>query len=858
MGVDYSSSMVNIRDFHAYDIKNFIKKNNVLRNRNGYEQVGKLKINGMWECNYNGSKIIIAHIGKKLYRITDIDEFRPFNDTNYHEIKDINETLIEDKPSWGVFANDRLYILCGNYCVLKFPNEANNYNWSFSKVSDDEDTYVPTTTIGITFSGNKTNISRVNLDNANILSSYRYNTLSTNVAEGEEAYYNNYSTKHPRTYVLDADIEEVTMFKLNYVDANGSVIELSARIQEAEGYLTLNVPAIDLGLVEQVGLVTIGKVLGNGTLILDYDFMQPNELEDNVTIKFKPTYASETYLIDKCTFGVVYGANGNRNRLFLSGNPSKPNVDYHSSRRNVYATDTDIDLEDSQDFTYFSVYDYCAYGTSNSAITDYQIMGNGDLMVLKEHNVNEPCIYFRTGSFDTNEQGYTIETYPTRVGNIGKGTLPNHKGTLKNLNNDLVFASPLGVFGISSTISAGTLNSDYQYAYSRSRLINSKLNAEFAALEAITATIYDSKYICTIKDKNGVYKTFVADGRYPYKLEENIDNEYEYEWFVLDNINADRYFEINNSLYFTNKDGLFKFDILKEATEHFDITKYDIKNGDIVSTSNEIAVNNFYEYIDNTSVLTVLNTFNIFITENISVNSGVVHVNSKLVRDYFEDKTNHIFVKEGENLVEVFPFEVEDEYNIYELKYINDPNAENAHLTYDSIPIMFKVNGKNFTFTEDKTKFVDTYGNEVVFVDNNIYENTNVLGIITNTKPVECLYVTKAFNMGQSLYNKNLKSITVVNDAESYSWVNFAIRTKKVKKRFTENIVGGTEGIADTYENIFKADLTDGTFATSFTKNYYLKFNFVQFEFFNNNGSDCIINNINVVYTTGFKQGGIS
>ena len=75
MGVDYSSSMVNIRDYHAYDIKNFLKKNNVLRNRNGYEQVGKHKINGIWECNYQGRKIIIAHIGNSIYQVEDIDNF---------------------------------------------------------------------------------------------------------------------------------------------------------------------------------------------------------------------------------------------------------------------------------------------------------------------------------------------------------------------------------------------------------------------------------------------------------------------------------------------------------------------------------------------------------------------------------------------------------------------------------------------------------------------------------------------------------------------------------------------------------------------------------------------------------------
>ena len=871
MGVDYSSSMVNIRDFHAYDIKNFIKKNNVLRNRNGYEQVGKYKINGLWQCTYNktnesdyNSVLTIAHINQSLFFVEDIDKYDVLAN-NYRAI-DSSVNKLANNDSWGVFANDRLYILDGEkYCVLKFPTEENNYEWSFSEVFDDVDTYVPTTTIGITFSGNKATINRTNLDNMNILSSYRYNTISTIVGEGEEAYYNNYETKHHRTYILDSDnILNISLFKIKFVDAIGVVKELTAEIQSSQGLLTLNVPAVDLGLVDQVGLVTIGEVYGNGTLILYYDFKQPNELEDNVTIKFKTGYKTEEDLINKCRFGVVYGANGNRNRLFLTGNPDKPNVDYYTSRRNIYATDSDVDLQDSQDFTYFSVYDYCAYGTSNTKITDYQIMGNGDLMVLKENNLNEPNIYFRNGQFTVNEDGYTIESYPMRSGNISYGS--KTQGTLKNLNNDLVFVSIDGVYGISSTVTANVLNSDYQYAYPRSNLINSKLSELISDSSAITATIYDNRYILTLKGKNDEYKTFLADGRYPYKLPESVDNEYEYEWFVLDNIKADKYYIINNILYFTNKNGLYKFDFNAKQKEHYDIDRQSVLSGDMEYHNGEVIANQFIlEFIKPQSKFILSSDANAYVIKHAKTDiDGNLEVFSDDCRAYMEDsKSYDVYIqRKGQTTQQrVYLIEQQDEYNVYDV--YSDKTYENKYeLEIDcEYDLLFKANGKVFTFSMangEIESLIDIYGYNVDFTDIDLNTTVPLSGVIENKTVVDCLYVTKAFNMGQSLYNKNLKSITVVNDAESYSWVNFAIRTKKVKKRFTENIVGGTEGIADTYENIFKADLTDGTFATSFTKNYYLKFNFVQFEFFNNNGSDCIINNINVVYTTGFKQGGIS
>ena len=79
-----------------------------------------------------------------------------------------------------------------------------------------------------------------------------------------------------------------------------------------------------------------------------------------------------------------------------------------------------------------------------------------------------------------------------------------------------------------------------------------------------------------------------------------------------------------------------------------------------------------------------------------------------------------------------------------------------------------------------------------------------------------------------------------------------------LKKRFENNYFSGTQGIDDIFTNIFRADLTTQAFATSFTKDYVLKFNFIQFEFFNENETNCIINNLSVLYTLGYKQKGVS
>ena len=159
MGVDYTSSALNITDYHATEINNFLKKNNVLQKRNGYLQISEYEFNGIWECNYKGTKIIIAHIGSDLYRVMDLDKFDD-STSNYIQLTNVEgdtSTNISgiNKCSFLllVFANDRLYILCGTYIVLKFTtNDSNQVVIKPYKVYDDVDTYIPTVIKGVTFS----------------------------------------------------------------------------------------------------------------------------------------------------------------------------------------------------------------------------------------------------------------------------------------------------------------------------------------------------------------------------------------------------------------------------------------------------------------------------------------------------------------------------------------------------------------------------------------------------------------------------------------------------------------------------------------------------------------------------------
>ena len=816
MGVDYSSSMLNIQDNHAYDIKNFLKKNGTLQKRPPVEQVGIKGLNGVWECNYKGNKYVIAHKDSNLYLVNNIDEYDNLAN-NYTLIEGTG--TIKNQKSWGVFTNDRLYILCGSYVVVKFVENNGVVSLTHYNVYNDVDTYVPTTTIGITENGSTLGINRTPLDNINLMTDYVKNSLyvvydpvktsadqtfeldnfvlrSDNLKIKVTFKYYELNSENKKVWHSDTAVTRFTKMT-EETDAEGNVtIKYSATAHSKhsnDANQNLQLIAVSINVFEKYNsqgklIETKGGNVANVLVQGQAHFLDANyDNQDNIIIEYPiamyktnkndntiETVTNESHLINDCTFGVMYGAGGNRNRLFVSGNPNKPNVDYHTSRRNIYANDTDVDLLDSQDLTYFSVYDYCGYGTSNTAITDYQIMGDGSLMVLKEESPNEPNIYFRDSNYETKtialgdaETQVVEETYPMRVGNIGEGAIKGFKDTLHNLNNDLVFLSDNGVFGISSTVSAGMLNSDYKYSYGRSRLINSKLKEDLFGAKNIATIVYDHKYFLTIKKKDDTYITYVGDGRYPYKIKDSIDNEYEYEWFVLDGINADKYHIINGILFYSNNNGLHKFDLFKKITSYKDLKNIPVLSGDIYfdydndewATSQYINLEDIRKS-DNNYLDVSLSSATIYFEKKAQFSNGVITVVDKQMIEYLRNSNNYQWETYANGTTIKLTFEeVEDEENQY---YCYDENGTLLNVNQTSIDIQCKLNGHKFKMIiDDSNELVglqDYYGYLIKF-----RTMQNIEGTITIETKIPCYFLTKSYNFGQSVYAKYLKSMTMIH-----------------------------------------------------------------------------------------------
>lgn len=228
MGVDYGLAQLQVADYHAVDLQNIIFKDRVNQKRHGWQQLAKMSnttyyvekedgtyeqrnntynFNGIWSFVGEDNQIyVVAHIGKLLYKITGIGKDMNFLNCNIELIatsKVYNGVIInvakelEDYKSQAFYGNKRLYILGGNkYYVLRGLNS----NLNLKEVEDDENTYIPVTTIGIVAanslsSGESSLGHATSLDDVNLMTQYRKNKLVTGMpiaSEVKKTRYNDY------------------------------------------------------------------------------------------------------------------------------------------------------------------------------------------------------------------------------------------------------------------------------------------------------------------------------------------------------------------------------------------------------------------------------------------------------------------------------------------------------------------------------------------------------------------------------------------------------------------------------------------------------------------------------------------
>lgn len=300
-------------------------------------------------------------------------------------------------------------------------------------------------------------------------------------------------------------------------------------------------------------LANVGKPDLNGVLVDFNDCVPPISGSSNMTIKFPCYDKNASSFVEGCTFGTRFGHNNSLNRLFLSGNPDKPNYDIHSVEPNV-ANENEGSSVLEGDFSYFPDEAMCKYGESENSIVGYDVVSDSKLLVLKNKSAKERTIYFRVPNMVTmldssgnvmkdvsgnelKQEEYSVYMSNSPVAGVSQSSIANFNGDTVFVDDDNEVAG-LDIEGI--------VGDSQRQANTRSHYIDRKLKG-FDMSKANLETF--GRYL--ILDIPNV-AAFVTD-------RETISNG-QYEWWRIDSMGSRCFMEMDGELYYSTEDGtLCKF-----------------------------------------------------------------------------------------------------------------------------------------------------------------------------------------------------------------------------------------------------------------------------------------------------------
>lgn len=237
--------------------------------------------------------------------------------------------------------------------------------------------------------------------------------------------------------------------------------------------------------------------------------------QSNVVITYQREVSGYADRILKCSIVTTFD-----NRVFFSGNPTYPNVVWHSSLN---------------DPTYISDLDYYNEGLDLAAVKAL-VPGNQALWVFKEPSQANTTVFYHEPSIDSTYG----KIYPSTHSSISTGCI----ATGINFNDDIVFFSPRGMEAIE-----GSVTGDKVLAH-RSSLVDGKLLNE---TDYTNMTLAEWEGYLFVFTGNKVY---LADSRAMFNNQDHV----EYEWFYWE-LDKDVVSAVvhDNTLYIGLDNGIYRF-----------------------------------------------------------------------------------------------------------------------------------------------------------------------------------------------------------------------------------------------------------------------------------------------------------
>ena len=268
-------------------------------------------------------------------------------------------------------------------------------------------------------------------------------------------------------FVCDSSHSTTKTFQLIFKNLTSQTV--TAKVMNNAGVMVDKVENTDFTVNRSTGVVTFVNAPGT----------TPVTGEDNVYITayhMSEAPMSMADCITQCTIGTLFGINGATDRLFLSGNPSYLNIDWHSEQ---------------YDPGYFADTSYSKLGRDTSAIVGYTLVNNY-LAAHKDENETEHNVIVREGDLvaigETSEGGTTTynEKPAFKIINTLQGAGAIAQDTFGYLQTEPLFLTRSGIFAITAQDITGE-----KYSQNRSFYINGALLKEKGLEDAYAVTFND-------------------------------------------------------------------------------------------------------------------------------------------------------------------------------------------------------------------------------------------------------------------------------------------------------------------------------------------------------------------------------
>lgn len=821
LGADFSSSPLSVRSNRATVMRNFINENGVNQKRNGWEEIefpeyidayGNVikpsgDINGIFEwygdvrqsppMETKQKRHLLVHAGKYIYRYTFVNGTS--NNTIQWKVDEnpiiwTNPTYTYDR-SQVFYMNKKMYII-GLGGILEYDGD------TIQEVTP----YTPTTTISINH--DEAQGTRASFEGVNMLTPHRKNTLLGTSEKG-------------KTWTLDAKID--TLVSIEYTTKEGSYyvkyellpkgingsLESRSRWVMTNGDYDQDESYVS---VPEAGSYDNNSPEGHGRITLKVPTPPIIEGADNITVHFTHTVEGYIDRIKKCKFGCLFGANGNNDRLFLSGNIDYPNVEFYSA---------------AGDFGYFPDQNTVTLGSS-IPITGMVRLSDGAMAVLKKPNTQEATIYYATGEYDTakTESGQVVNMtaiFRHSAGGIGEGLVSSR--ACVNFLGDPLIVSPNGVQGILLSQNVSTTE---RYTRERSRLIDEELKSK--NLYSAQAVVYKNRCYIAV---DGV--CYVADARYKFVPADDIDGSYNYEWWYWDNIPVRVWATIGDELWFGTGDGkvcCFRSGYIDTSKVYFDEVSFSIQDGGIVYSGYGLAVGD---------KLAFSKPIHAIIEADVNATDGVFEIQD---RDWIVDG-QEVVVEGGLTAGAVYTV-TDVDYGTMTHRLMLNGEYVNASGTFSFYVVVNEGIIADISNNLLKLKLVP----EGKTLSLQKYNDENWSGIqVTGRREqnVVAEWYTPMFDLGTNMYSKTLERISASTEGTTSGAIKIGYITRQTEDMVNLKVKGVNS--IDLSNFAFDDFVFDSSFANSYTRYVNVRnFNYIMFRFVSDNDKNCAVHNMTIQY----------